>query len=184
MDTVERYARAFGIDPIWLLRGDTRSPLGNRIARNFTEAVPNGIRDIPGARPVQMLELAAAAGGGAYNLDETPVTNSVYFRRDWLDKHAIDPTQAVVISVHNDSMEPTLPAGCKILVDRHRRRRLSGHLFVLRTEDGMIVKRLAHDGGDDWLLVSDNDSPDWPTQPWPDGAEIIGEVKWMAREFP
>ena len=134
------------------------------------------------ARPVMVMELAAAAGGGAEVLDER-TREPVYFRRGWLDKHALDPTQCRVIGVMSDSMEPTLPEGCKILVDFKRRRRLADHIFVIRTVDGVVVKRLARDGRDDWILVSDNDSPDWPDVPWPDEAELVGEVKWMARTF-
>ena len=131
-----------------------------------------------------MIEMEAAAGDGSYNLDEAPVTGPVWFRRDWIDSHGIDPIQAVVISVHNDSMEPTLPSGCKILVDRHRRRRRAGHIFVITTPDGLIVKRMGKDEDGGWLLVSDNDSPDWQDAPWPDDAIVVGEVKWMAREVP
>ena len=50
--------------------------------------------------------------------------------------------------------------------------------------DGLIVKRMGKgkDGG--WLLVSDNDSSDWPDVSWPDDAVVAGEVNWMARELP
>ena len=134
------------------------------------------------ARPVMVMELAAAAGSGSVVLDETH-RDPVYFRRAWLGKHALDPTQCRVIGVVGDSMDPTLPDGCRILVDFKRRRRLSDHIFVLRTADGVVVKRLARNGGTGWVLVSDNDSPDWPDTPWPDEAELIGEVKWMAQTF-
>ena len=43
-------------------------------------------------------------------------------------------------------MEPTLPDGCSILVDRSRRRRLGGHVYVVRSpDDGLVVKRLDKD---------------------------------------
>ena len=146
--------------------------------------VGDGATGAPAARLVQMIEMEAAAGGGAYNLDEAPVAGPVWFRRDWIDSRGIDPMQAVIISVRGDSMEPTLPAGCKILVDRHRRRRHVGHIYVITMPDGLVVKRMGRgeDGG--WLLVSDSDSPDWPDMPWPDDAVVAGEVKWMARELP
>ena len=140
--------------------------------------------DVSASRAVQMIEMEAAAGGGAYNLDDAPAKGPVWFRRDWIDSHGIDPTQAVVISVRGDSMEPTLPAGCKILLDRHRRRRHVGHIYVITTSDGLVVKRIGRDNGGGWLLVSDSDSPDWPDAPWPDDAVVAGEVKWMARELP
>ena len=43
-------------------------------------------------RQVEVRELAAAAGGGAMDLDET-VTGYVAFRRDWLDRTVADPTR-------------------------------------------------------------------------------------------
>jgi len=133
-------------------------------------------------RPVMVLELEAAAGGGALVLDES-TAKPIYFRREWLDRHALDAARCRVIGVMGNSMEPTLPNGCRILVDRERRRRLSGRIFVIRTGDGVMVKRLARDGDGGWRLVSDNDSPDWPDVPWPDEAEVIGQVKWMAQTF-
>ena len=138
--------------------------------------------ELPHSRHVEVRKLAAAAGGGAAVLSER-VVGYLAFQRDWLERHALEPTQCTVIDVRGDSMEPTLPDGCSILVDRGRRRRLSGHLFVLLAAEGVVVKRLARDGGDDWILVSDNESPEWPDLPWPDETEIIGEVKWMARTF-
>jgi phage repressor protein C with HTH and peptisase S24 domain len=146
-------------------------------------AVPDGARTVPGARPVQMVEMEAAAGDGA-NIDDARIVGPVWFRRDWIESRGIDPTQAIVITVRNDSMEKTLPQGCKILVDRARRRRRVDRIFVVSTEDGLIVKRMGRGREGDWLLVSDSDSPDWPDRTWPRNAEVIGEVRWMAREFP
>ena len=139
--------------------------------------------DVPGTRSVRMIEMEAAAGGGAYNLNDAPVRGPVWFRRDWIDSRGINPTQAILISVRGDSMEPTLPAGCKILVDRQRRRRRVGHIYVITTPDGLVVKRMGKDEDGGWRLVSDSKSPDWPDMPWPDDAVVAGEVKWMAREF-
>ena len=131
-------------------------------------------------RPVDTVaELAAAAGSGAAALDET-VTGQLWFRRDWLDARAIDPAQCVVIGVRGESMEPTLPDGCSILVDRSRTRRLSGHVYVLHTDEGIVVKRLVH-GADGWLLASDH--PAWKDRDWPVEGEVIGEVRWMARSL-
>ena len=112
----------------------------------------------PGARSVGTREVEAAAGGGAVNLDEAPVKGPVWFRRDWLDGHGIDPTRCVVITVRGESMEPTLPAGAKILVDRDRTRRRAGRIFVVNTAEGLVVKRLAR-AGRRWLLHSDH--PSW-----------------------
>ena len=52
-------------------------------------------------------------------------------------------------------MEPTLAHTCWVLVDRDRRQRCQ--------------------------LLSDH--PGWDPAPWPEGAEVFGEVKWTARMF-
>ena len=52
----------------------------------------------------------------------------------------------------------------------------SGRIFVVRTEDGLVAKRLGKDNAGGWVLLSDN--PGWETVPMRRGDEIIGEVRW------
>ena len=123
------------------------------------------------------MEVASAAGVGAEVYDETPV-GLLWFRNDWLLSHSIDPEQSNIISVRGESMEPTLPDGCSILVDRKRREPHQGRIYVMRTEEGLVVKRLGLDEEGRWELLSD--SPDWRATPMSPGTEIIGEVRWSA----
>ena len=132
----------------------------------------------PSARPVDVVELACAAGGGAEVLSED-VIGRLWFRRDWLDGHGLDATQCVVLGVHGDSMQPTLVEGAKILINRAARERRANRIYVIRTNDGVIVKRLRKAGPKDWHLVSDNTA--WPNTTMPPQAEIIGQVVWTAR---
>ncbi len=68
-------------------------------------------------------------------------------------------------------MEPTLVDGCSILVKLAARRRRTGRVFVIRTGDGLVVKRAGRDPSGAWRIVSDNPNKDvWPTQPWPPDA--------------
>ena len=175
---VRLVARAGG-DPIPdELRAPPSARLASADARPVAAANDDGVT--PGARSVGTREVEAAAGGGAVNLDEAPVKGPVWFRRDWLDGHGIDPTLSVVISVRGESMEPTLPAGSKILVDRTRTRRRAGRIFVVTTEEGLVVKRLERRGRQ-WFLASDH--PSWEAVPWPREAEVVGEVRWASRTF-
>ena len=127
--------------------------------------------------PVRLLEFASAAGVGAEVYDETPI-GLLWFRNDWLLSHSIDPEQSNIISVRGESMEPTLPDGCSILVDRKRREPHQGRIYVMRTEEGLVVKRLGLDEEDRWELRSDN--PDWRATPMSPEAEVVGEVRWSA----
>ena len=146
-----------------------------RIARYWDNVV-----DLPGARHREIREVDAAAGGGAVNLDHAPVKGHLAFQRAWLDRHALDPTQCVVIEVRGESMEPdALPDGCSILVDRGRRRWRKGRIFVFLTGDGLIVKRADEDETGEQLLASDH--PAWAPVAFPDDADILGEVAWSAR---
>ena len=130
--------------------------------------------------PVEVLEVASAAGGGADVYDETPV-GRLWFRNDWLQSHSIDPKQSHIISVSGESMEPTLPNGCSILVDRRRTEPQEGRIYVMRTEDGLVVKRVGEDEDGYWQMLSDNST--WSPAPLLEETDIIGEVRWAARTF-
>ena len=132
---------------------------------------------------IDVMELDTAAGTGAV-VDFERVKDRIRFRRSWLRKHGLVARQCKVIGVKGTSMEPTLTDGCSILIDLNRRRRTAGHLYVIRTDDGLIVKRAGKNRAGAWQLVSDNsDKQEWPTLRWPANAEVIGEVKWAARTF-
>ena len=149
------------------------------IAESRTDYAPSNYE--PSDRsPVRLVEVASAAGMGAEVYDETPV-GLLWFRNDWLQSHSIDPEQSNIISVRGASMEPTLLDGCSILVDRKRREPHEDRIYVMRTEEGLVVKRLGFDEEDRWELRSDN--PDWRATPMSPEAEIVGEVRWTARTF-
>ena len=76
-------------------------------------------------------------------------------------------------------MHRTLPDGCSVLVDRQRTELLEGKIFLVRTGDGLVVKRAQRDREDGWRLVSEHRS--WPPLPWDESAVPIGQVVWMAR---
>ena len=127
-----------------------------------------------------MVELAAAAGGGA-DVASEEVVGCVWFRQDWLDGRGLDPSQCAVIRISGESMEPLLSEGASILVDRKRRRRIENRIFVVRTDDGLIVKRAGRSGDGRWQLLSEH--PSWAPAPWPPGAETIGQAIWTARSL-
>ena len=63
-------------------------------------------------------------------------------------------------------------------MDRKRREPHEDRIYVMRTEEGLVVKRLGLDEEDRWELRSDN--PDWGAMLMSPEAEIVGEVRWSA----
>ena len=123
------------------------------------------------------LPVWAPAGAGAGVLDESRAS---HIRLDprWLRSHALDPNLCEVISVSGNSMEPTLPDGCSILVDRGSTDLRDGRLFVVQTGHGLAVGRVRAIN-ENWILVNDNrESAPAPLDP---SDVVIGEVRWTAR---
>ncbi len=176
MDGAVKAARKLGVSLDYLV-GLTDDPTPS--AELLIEGITAEIRQLPGARPVPVRRLRTAAGSGALDLDED-VKAYAYFRQEWLSRHGLVAERCSIISVMGESMEPTLLEDCVILVDHNRRRRLNGHIFVVRKSDGLVVKRAGKDDSGNWLLVSDH--PAWEPEPWGEAA-VIGEVKWMAKEL-
>ncbi len=138
-------------------------------------AYPGASLNLPGALPVEIRDLDALYDG---SLAE-PASESLWFRRDWLRGHGLDYTHCLIVQVQGNSMEPTLPHGCSVLVDRDERQRRVGRIYALRTEEGLVIARAGRDNAGGWLLVRDH--PDWKPVAWPEDAEVIGQVRWMAR---
>ena len=137
---------------------------------------PDEANDQAGIWNLPVREVRPAAGSGAEVFGEE-VVGYVPFRADWLKERSIDPEQADIVQVSGPSMEPTLPDGCSILVDRNRRELQPKHIYVLRNEDGLVVKRVDRNR-EGWWVISDN--PAWLPVSLTEETDIIGEVRWTA----
>ena len=192
VEKVGAAARALGVSTDYL-HGLTEDPTpAGQLARALADATGGRQLDDRSARAapgddgdyIGVSELASAAGGGAEVYDER-VTGRIKFRRAWLARHGLVARSCRVITVMGESMEPTLVDGCSILVNHAARQRRIGHIYVVRTEDGLVVKRAGKDRSGVWQLVSDNpDKLRWPSLPWPEGAQVLGAVRWTARTLP
>ena len=185
-------AKALGVSVDFLCGLTTDPTPAHRLATELADTVTR-VRDLEEQQAyvstadegdyVGVSELAGAAGGGAI-VNQERITGRVKFRREWLARHGLAASACRVIQVLGESMEPTLVDGCSILVNQSSQRRRVGRIFVVRTDDGLVVKRAGKDRAGAWQLVSDNPNKQaWPTAPWPDNSPVIGEVKWAARTF-
>ena len=134
----------------------------------------------PGLCWVDCYEVRRADGSAAL-LDGSTRVGCLAVHRMWLDRHRLDAKRCAIVRMRGESMEPTLNDGSTILIHCAQRRRRSGRLFAVRTDDGLVVRRLREDPDGGWLLVSDH--PDWEPRPWPASAGVVGQVQWATRTF-
>ena len=126
------------------------------------------------------MEGQAAAGSGG--IVEDYVKGHVVVHRRALPKH----DEVVAVTVSGDSMEPALPDGSIVAIDRRRRdpQKLKGKIIACRTgeESEVVIKRLAAVKRC-LILTSDNDqaAPDEriiEVDPREVEKPIIGQVVW------
>lgn len=132
---------------------------------------------------VPVLDVDASAGFGAVASNETSYTR-FGFDEKWLRRLTGAKSASLsIVSVLGDSMEPTLSDGDEVLVDASDHgSRLRDGIYVLRSDDALVVKRIAIKPGAKQITIS-SDNPAYPT--WNDvdreGVEVIGRVIWFGR---
>ncbi len=145
------------------------------LARLAAEAggnpVPDDLRPVLAGRGA-VAALAAAGGAGAGR-------DGARFRHDWLERLGIDAAQCAMIRVQGDAMEPTLPEGSFVLVDRARTEWRPPGIFALRTGDGPVFRRAVRPDGGGRLMAGDRTGR--PAVPLPPDAEILGQARWLAQ---
>lgn len=123
---------------------------------------------VPFARYVR-----AAAGSGEMVFDETAAFR-ISFRRSMLPPW-VRPSRLICIRASGDSMEPTLNDNDLILIDRSSTEPIDGQIFVIRTDEGLAVKRLRRTGRH-WNLSSDNSA--YPLRRAQAEDRLVGQVAW------
>lgn len=141
------------------------------------------LRQSFGIRLIPKLAVGASAGPGAINEAET-LAGKIGFDEKWLRKQGLDPAKLSLIRVEGDSMSPTLNHGDDIMVDN--RAALAAPrdgIHVIRLDDALMVKRIAHGPAGRVSVLSDN--PAYPGWPDVDGASvtIVGRVVWAGRRL-
>ncbi len=133
---------------------------------------------------VPQLDIGASAGVGTEPGPENPLA-ILAFQSNWIRSVASGRPEALsVIQVEGDSMLPTLADGNSILVDTDDRERLRDGIYVLRTDDALLVKRLSVNPATRRLTIrSDNDAyPSWDDCD-PASVAVIGRVVWVGRRL-
>ena len=118
-------------------------------------------------------DVRLAAGSGQPVWDET-AEMAVSVARSALASWA-RPDRLRCARVVDDSMAPSIRDGDLVVLDSGRAEPLDGQVFGVRTDEGLVVKRLRHVDGR-WHLESDNAAHE--PRPVMDEERILGQVAW------
>jgi len=157
-ELMERAAAAAAMIPRLVSRGRSRAG----------EGTESGVVMIPFAPEVRL-----AAGTGEVVFEESPEV-SIAVSADALASWA-RPGRLTCVRAAGDSMEPNIRDADLVVVDAARTDPLDGQLFAVRTDGGVVIKRLRQNRGR-WLLASDNRAH--PSQPVAEDDRILGQVAW------
>ena len=173
----DKIAEAYSLSADELFGGKLPEPAPQ--AREAADAVRIGKDNF---WPVPVYDVRAAAGAGAFVEDGDPTTYQM-FRDQFLQRVSRAPLSALsVIYVSGDSMWDTLHEGDTILVDRSERRVVKDGIYVLRLDDGLLVKRCSRKLPGVGVIVS-SDNPKYPQQMVDNHGDldVIGRVIWIGR---
>ena len=142
--TAQRIANACGVSLQWLLFG-----VDNQ------NAIPLPVIDNDNIVLIDFYDVAASAGFGA-EADDIQRPIKVGISKDFLQSDLnLSPSSTIIIQVRGDSMEPTMRAGDKLIVDIRRPELLDG-IHVLVVNGALLVKRLAT-SSTGIRIISDNE---------------------------
>ena len=157
-ELMERAAAAAAMIPRLVSRGRSRAGEGTECGGVMIPFAP---------------EVRLAAGTGEVVFEESPEV-SIAVSADALASWA-RPGRLTCVRAAGDSMEPNIRDGDLVVVDAARTDPLDGQLFAVRTDGGVVIKRLRQNRGR-WLLASDNRAH--PSQPVAEDDRILGQVAW------
>ena len=165
---LKKIASAFNLSPASFISENMsdNSPTSNVILENFTQTLNDDMINIPFFENVR-----ASAGSGAYNDEESTqaLSLSKSFLRECFSLYSF--INLSVILGQGDSMVPTLPENCYLLIQQGETR--EGEICVTRIEDELYVKRLQK--RPKLKLLSDNKAYE-PIDLEGENFEILGRV--------
>ena len=118
-------------------------------------------------------DVRAAAGSGEV-VFEGAADHRITVPRSILPRWA-RPEGLACIRAAGDSMMPTLDDGDLLLIDRLNAEPLDGQVFVIHTDDGLVVKRMREED-DGWAMTSDNSA--FPSRRAGETDRVVGRLAW------
>lgn len=169
-----KFAKAMGVDVAEF------SPRLAKELGQIASAMPED--DSHGAEfvAIRRLDVRVSAGRGEIVSSEDDLSR-LSFRADFLRSAGATPEQTVSVSVKGDSMEPLIPDGATILVNRGATSIINGKVYAFRRDGDLLVKRL-YKGNGGFIARSENPAGGYQDMhlSFDDSEiEIIGRAFWM-----
>lgn len=132
---------------------------------------------VPGYR------IEVSAGHGAVISSEKP-TRYLAFRHKWLQFRGLKPENLALVFARGDSMEPTIHDNNTVMIDTSQTELIDGNIYVIRTDNHLVVKRIQKLVNKGILLLSDNkEYKEQMLEPnEANDLAVIGRVVWIGKD--
>nr|WP_227591454.1 S24 family peptidase [Acinetobacter sp. Marseille-Q1620] len=130
-------------------------------------------------------DIEVSAGAGAFVGLEDNSGYCLAFRKDWLNSRGLKEKDLYVVFTRGDSMEPTISDQDSLLVNTAEKMPQDGHIYVIRSNDTLWVKRIQKLLDGSLLLISDNKiyPPMQLNLNESSDVEVIGKVVSSSKNF-
>lgn len=132
---------------------------------------------------IPVYDVEASAGHGSFFNGENVLYHMAY-RKEWIRNRGLNVKDLGIIVIKGDSMEPTLSDRESILINQAETEPKDGHIYVVRSDDVLWVKRVQRLPNHQVLLISDNKFyPPITIDLKADDFQVIGKVVNSSRNF-
>ena len=176
---------AIGCKPSWLIYGDNPpKPESNAVWMGpidvwdeDTEIIEDGEVEIPFLTQIEL-----SAGYGQYAIEES-TTKKLRFLKSTLRKQGVSPENARCVNVTGTSMEPIIPDGTVVGVDKGKSIVVDGKLYAIN-HNGLLRLKIAYRTPDGGLKLRSYNKEEYPDELY-DATDaqqitIIGKIFWYS----
>lgn len=134
---------------------------------------------------VPKYDLPITSGERDMAIHSTQIVDHLAFKKEWLEEMAINNSCLALITVGDDSMEPTLKTNDLILTDVRRGELESNSIYVLQIKNELIVKRIQCKINGNIIVKSDNPNyePEELNELAAQSLHVVGKVIWYGRRI-
>lgn len=188
-ESCKSFAEA-GINVNWLLTGEGQMLLqiGHGVAETRAEYRVDSGQLEPGYVSVPFFDGIRVSAGPGGLVESEIASKAIKFSEVWLrNELGVNPAYLGLAMVEGDSMEPTFRSGALVLFDRSVNRLVREGLYIIRSGEMVMVKRVRAriDGGVE--IISDNTAYErfvlTPEELEAANFTVLGRVVWGDRRF-